>query len=1002
MKAFVCWKADDVYQIVNPDADAVSDHVFRAVHTDFAVRKRDQLDDAGVYVQPEEILKAFLSPRDHALVPVIGDSGTGKSHLIRWLQVRLGISPKREVIFVPKAGTNLRGIVTSLIQRLPESAREPYAAILKDAGGTVLNTLAQRTAVLSQLQLALVNDSGGPELLGDDKEQEEYLLSGLRGLFLDPYYREQHFLRDGKFASDIASHVFQRPDKYHPKEQRREFRRDDLPLDISKLNHAARSTQEFLPALLANNALADAAAKIVDRNLDWAISNCLNVTGDRLIELMLDLRRHIKESGKELVLLIEDFARLQGLDRALLQSLLEQRPDLCRLRTAFATTTGFFDSVAPTVRSRLTFVVDLDVPLGHAQGIPLPKIVSRYLNAVRWGAQEVRSQWDNVDGDDSQFEMPSACDDCSHKIPCHKSFGQIDGNGLYPFTELAIQTMAERADPNVLDRFNLRTFQRRVLRPVALGAGSIEGGQFPPYELLMELGGIKHFSSAEENRLRKLDPVNWRRRLSFLQLWADTSSVTDLDPLVHEAFALPILGVAHAAEPSDVTSPSAPARTPILPEVGSGDPRLHELDEWHRGQTKLSARTSQVLRELVFEAIKGYVDWDISGLAPSAFLGNSRPFQARSIYFENQVTNRAAVAISMTIPFKWDDDAERYRTVLALQGLIELSSNRTWAFKGGSEKLSALHACLALWSRFVVQEIAALDDAACGWRPAIAAFQLRSIAVALTKPDQPLRNKMDVYIAGFADVGSVPTYTNHKLSALVKELVSQDSLLRGAITARGKAMKGGDRNLTFVDSSMFSQAVGELRQKEFITSFKVPEDKALRIDELRALAKLAKRVDADLGPLLTEEIESRQRSLEEIGSAFGKDATQQHILKSVSSFLDGVGAFGIAGTKEVTYAKNAFEQVEFDVAIRSIKNLLSSDKLRIHEVAVDVTSALSSSKELIEKLGFAVDSAERELKNRLLTEGIDTEQRDTLKADIEKNLGIVVESLNGVTNADTN
>src|SRR5258705_12620525 len=98
----------------------------------------------------------------------------------------------------------------------------------------------------------------------------------------------------------------------------------------------------------------------------------MNFRGDRLIALMLELRRHFRSGGRELVLLIEDFARLQGLDRALLQSILEQHPDLCVLRTVFAATRGFYESLESTIKTRLTFIVDMDTQAAQA-GLELDK-----------------------------------------------------------------------------------------------------------------------------------------------------------------------------------------------------------------------------------------------------------------------------------------------------------------------------------------------------------------------------------------------------------------------------------------------------------------------------------------------------------------------------------------------------------------------------------------------------------------------------------------------------
>jgi hypothetical protein len=175
MRNFACWRADDAYAIINPDADALPDHVFRAVHTSVPVQIRDRYKGPATVVDPETLLKRFLAPRDHVLVPVVGQSGTGKSHLIRWMRIRLSSTQTREVVFVPKAQTNLRDIVRSLADLLPRSEKEQLLGQLQGSGDGLNGSQAQRTAILNELHTGLQNDAGDPQS-GIDGETESYLL----------------------------------------------------------------------------------------------------------------------------------------------------------------------------------------------------------------------------------------------------------------------------------------------------------------------------------------------------------------------------------------------------------------------------------------------------------------------------------------------------------------------------------------------------------------------------------------------------------------------------------------------------------------------------------------------------------------------------------------------------------------------------------------------------------------------------------------------------------
>ena len=129
-----------------------------------------------------------------------------------------------------------------------------------------------------------------------------------------------------------------------------------------------KTTCEFLGT---NKESQDLAVDIINRNLNGAIGQVLNFTGDRLIGLLQDVRRHLREQGQELVLLIEDLARLQGLDLSLLEALIEEGNEengLCDLRWAAAVTTGYYIQLPNTVHTRMNYVFRMDLPTDGEDG----------------------------------------------------------------------------------------------------------------------------------------------------------------------------------------------------------------------------------------------------------------------------------------------------------------------------------------------------------------------------------------------------------------------------------------------------------------------------------------------------------------------------------------------------------------------------------------------------------------------------------------------------------
>src|SRR5687767_5551906 len=99
------------------DAEGADNAVLLAVHQSMRFERRTIGTDAPpTYCDEEELLRAFLSadPMDGRIIlPIVGTSGTGKSHVIKWLAASLQRAPgadRRVVIRIPK-GTSLKAVL---------------------------------------------------------------------------------------------------------------------------------------------------------------------------------------------------------------------------------------------------------------------------------------------------------------------------------------------------------------------------------------------------------------------------------------------------------------------------------------------------------------------------------------------------------------------------------------------------------------------------------------------------------------------------------------------------------------------------------------------------------------------------------------------------------------------------------------------------------------------------------------------------------------------------
>jgi hypothetical protein len=995
MKRFVCWDSKDAYTVINPDADALEDYVFRAIHTDFPVYTSRGGGNANITAgSGAELLEAILKPTDHAIVPVVGQSGTGKSHLIRWLYLQLNdSSPSREVIYVPKAQTNLRDIVYSLVRRLPTPEQAPYVAALSATGTTNLSAEAQRTAILNQLNLALVNDMGGADP-SVDAELESFALSGLRAMFTDPHVRPT-LIANGSFAAELAAHVFDKPEDYRPAEERREFRERDLPLQIDQIQRAAHSTREFLVWLRGAPELdRRAVVALVNRHVDWAIANCLNLSGDRLIQLMLDLRLHFRRAHKELIFLIEDFARLQGLDRPLLQSIIEQRSDLCVLRTIFASTSGFYFSIADTIRTRVTFLVDMDSQV-PADSTTLDRFTARYLNALRWGREALEAQWTEVRQGHIDFSIPSKCEECLHQVSCHSTFGAVGGVGFYPLNNLAIATMAERADPNLMKSFNPRIFLRLVLRPVALEADALANGQFPQPKLLSDLGG-RRMEPTMLAELKRADPQQWERRAALLELWGDAHEVRNLAAGIHEAFDLALLRGVGQLTDSDLSKEKEKAKGKEKGkeseggEVALADPQLAEIQAWNERGVQLSTNTAQMLRELVFAALREFIDWDSVGLAKGPFFGSTGVFRSRHISFLKQATQAVSGPILLQIPRAWNDEGERLRTTIALQGLVEARSS-AWAFPNSLEKLASLLECLKRWSQQLSEQWREYDAFVDGSDTGFAALEARATLQALRGTSGSLTSDQEILCMTLAEK---PTTAPDFVTATITELVTEgnkvDDQLRDIIRTRFAATKGGAAG-AFIDAARCLVTIRSLRRRRFLPNDREAPGNAEK-RESDPLRKFLVRWNERLSGALLQEATARVAALENFKGALGDRPTQESVLNAMQRIVNIAGQLSVPGAQAVAALKMQVEKIDVPTVVSALRGV-EPDKLDPRALSSGLGEACRVLAEMCRGLLALLDKVEREVAGRLAAEGVDPAQKAELVRVVGADLEVIGASL---------
>ena len=969
MRNFLCWKPSGVGPVINIDADFVPDEVFWAIHVDAP------LDVSGVEhnaehrtMEPQDLLAEFLSPdRAHFQLAIRGTVGAGKSHLIHWMRQNIENDERRSVVTVRRLETNLRAILDKLIDQLPKNQRQRFKTELDQAGGTLKTREAQKESLLNNLSVAIGQDHKRHDSrLSPDTE--EFFLHNLPNLLLDPQLRSEKFLREGEIIDELVGRLFSGSGKRREGE-RLEFTKDNLPLRSVDAVRASAPAREVLDVLLYDELnTVPAALGIINRNLNDAISLSMNFSGDRLVELMSELRASLAKQGKELILLFEDLQRFQGYDGPLLNALLVQGGNgICNIRWAIACPSGFYESLPDTARTRMNAIVDMDRSKTGAVG-EMPHIVrfaARYLNAVRWGRQDLKQAYEKRRGE----QVASKCGDCPHRSTCHDAFGvSEDGYGLYPLTAKALQIISDRAgereNPNGSDCFNPRSFQRSVLRPVLEDGGkAIADGVFPGARFQQSFGNVKSLTPLNQEQLREKYGHGAERYIALLDLWSGAMDGQGLTPEIFNAFGLePIEDLAPPARVLPKSLPSSTTREP--PGVPQA---VQELRDWRAGG-HLSQKLSQTLRERLYAQMVRSIDWDRFGLQQTQFVGATgpaRPFRQLSIEFERQETKFTAnVPVRIRLPFDSDDETVFNRTATALEGLLEAERHGHWQYPNGEEMLCAFLDVVERCCADIVRQLKGLEGNREAWDPVAAAMELLATTAALggLLPTSGA-DAETVLERCFRVPPKDRSFHDDDLRGVYEALRNSHDDLTRFVRAHCSGTKGGTIG-RFLDPRRPLSALRTLIGNDWGL---VRRPERLSTDFYNNVGNMYDDVSRTLPGAVDREQRFWRDWLERIDAAFGSDSAQEAITSAANRLVDMVyeSALRMQSVNTLQAAIKRFESVPFSEAVNWGSEIsLGNGTAAVSSCGHGDADAATVIDELIGALQVVVKDAENEITAR--------------------------------------
>lgn len=922
---------------MNPDALQVEHHHFLATHhpmTMYRENATSMVNNSGVKFTEQEFLQQFLKPEDYIFVAVLGDSGAGKSHLIRWLSAQIPKTSDRRVLLIPKF-TSLKEIIARILDGMDGEVFDKYRENLNEAVTNLSPDLARRRLADTIGQLI---GPDGPHQMRNLTEHEEVFIEELHHLFYDPEYRKNVLLKDGGILHQLTDHILGLEGQSTTRrENRRLFTKDDLPVDVRNFKGASSSAMEAY-RILIDSEFHDAAIEWINKNLDAAISLMLSFKGTDLVNLLNDVREQLALQNTELVLLIEDFVVMQGIDHDLLDAMLvrpkqfnsqgQLSKTLCSLRVALACTSGYFEKLPDTVRTRIEFRVNVNVEMAESEE-QMSNFVSLYLNAARTADIDLKEWYEARISGDINLEVPSKCSGCTLIESCHSGFGEINGRGLYPFTNTSIKVMYKWMTDGKLSKFNPRLLVDRILRHTLSAYGDQIGmGSFPPPSLLEYFGGRnnKRLTGIQMRELAQKDPTNTARRETLLELWGGGDRIMDLHPAIHEAFQLPPLS--DSWDDTPVEEEDKPSRhNEERKEQGGLDPNIQEkidsLQNWANG-AKLLQALAQELREAVYEVLLDYMPFDDKFLLKSAL--RNHLWKAGNINFDNQFTEPRRQTINLLLPLPGHSLND---TAIALQAIVLFKYYGAWnakEFQDGHTYFLVLARLIKEWSSHVLMQFKQLPKRSGGnWDPVESGIEvLVATAVLSGEPVKDLHGA-ELINTLFRKPKLVSNYRAVEWRRLQEKILVKFEDVRKTIIQRIPATKGSSTSIKVIDTVQVLRIIDKI-DPSLEWRFIPPEE---RIRGYEVIAEAHNLLYQNYQNALRAEIERLSNWSENVSRYIGNEDVSE-LVTGVSSALDSARQSGVlAGAvyEDIVDAVQKMKKVRLPSQMKNINRLKSSTSL---------------------------------------------------------------------------
>ncbi|EOW6838178.1 TPA: protein DpdH [Klebsiella pneumoniae] len=523
MKMMEYWPSlPNIRQCIRTEAEELSDHTLLAVHEPARILRMNTDGSPLAYETEEQLLKHFLEVQRP--LPIIGNTGVGKSHIIRWLDANLRLRPEFKnkqwhIVRIPKSAS-LREVLELLLKGLEgeifDEAREDINKVsdkrspkeiaewlLMLMGQELRDLHARSSADYEQLkqEAAQANPEQQNALRKKSSELKKINIhaaeNALPTLINDAYFK-QFLLKEEQCLYRFASRLISGANSDELEEGEQQLKASDLDFQIH-LSDLSLPTRSYISRTRLNTyepgrqEAADILNLVLGKAAQTLFNQLFNFRGRSFSDLFLQIRKALHERGMTLMVLVEDMSLITAIEDVLIDSLEREgmrdgEEVLCPVCSAFATTEGYqgYNRRRQGMRDRAKGEWRIEEVVGERSETRqrIVDFCSRYINAARFGDKSLREFWNNRSSDTNW--VPN-WEHHTETIEESEAFGYSSlGYALYPFNERAIYALADVhcSDGNKGIKFNPRIIINKILLNILSNYRVMaEEGQFPPVQL---------------------------------------------------------------------------------------------------------------------------------------------------------------------------------------------------------------------------------------------------------------------------------------------------------------------------------------------------------------------------------------------------------------------------------------------------------------------------------------------------------------------------------------